>query len=333
MYHALCLLDLLHVMNVEPCPDAGLRDIAARGASFLAAMAHPNGEVFRLNDSAWGIAPPAGDVVDYARRVLGAAVPGQPPARAIFRDTGYAVCRDGHDLLVVDAGDVGPSCQPGHAHGDIFSFELSLDGCPVIVDSGVCEYEPGPMRDHVRSTAAHNTIEVDGRDQCEFWAAFRVARRGRPRDVGFSVAPEAFRVSGWHDGYHRLSGKPTHRREFTWRDGVLVVRDHVWGRAAHRIASRLHVHPACTLERCSDSEVLVHHGAGHAAIAFAGPGRLSIEEGWFCPEFGRKLRSKVLTFRARASQWQGAFQIAKGATQAPFDLNAAARVGGRLLSF
>ena len=36
-----------------------------------------------------------------------------------------------------DAGDIGPDYQPGHAHGDMLSFELSLNGHRVIVDSGV----------------------------------------------------------------------------------------------------------------------------------------------------------------------------------------------------
>lgn len=42
----------------------------------------------------------------------------------------------------------------------MLSFEWYLDGEPVVVDTGVYEYEPGPMRHYVRSTAAHNTVHI-----------------------------------------------------------------------------------------------------------------------------------------------------------------------------
>ena len=44
-------------------------------------------------------------------------------------DTGYYGARsaDGH-YVVCDAAPIGPDYNPGHAHGDLFSFELSLGG-------------------------------------------------------------------------------------------------------------------------------------------------------------------------------------------------------------
>ena len=91
----------------------------------------------------------------------------------------------------------------------MFSYELSLDGRRVVVDGGTSTYEAGPERDWVRSTRAHNTVEVAGEDQCEFFAAFRVGRRGRPRDVTASVSAEGLHLAGWHDGYRRLPGRPS----------------------------------------------------------------------------------------------------------------------------
>ena len=85
--------------------------------------------------------------------------------------------------MFVDAGPIGPAYLSVHGHGDIYSYELSLDGRRVVVDGGTSTYQAGPERDWVRSTRAHNTVEVAGADQCEFFGAFRVGRRGRPRDV------------------------------------------------------------------------------------------------------------------------------------------------------
>ena len=113
-------------------------------------------------------------------------------------------------------------------------------------DAGVTSYEADPMRQYCRSTRAHNTVEVGGADQCEFWSAFRVARRGRPRDVVFERLEDGFRLTGWHDGYERLRGRPRHQREFVWSGrGTLRVRDLVRGRRPLRAVSRLHLHPTC----------------------------------------------------------------------------------------
>ncbi len=103
----------------------------------------------------------------------------------------------------MDAGPIGPDYLPGHGHGDMFSYELSLDGRRVVVDGGTSTYEAGPERDWVRSTRAHNTVEIAGEDQCEFFGAFRVGRRGRPRDVAAEVTADGLHVAGWHDGYRQ----------------------------------------------------------------------------------------------------------------------------------
>ena len=51
-----------------------------------------------------------------------------------------------------------------HAHCDLLSFVLWVNGQPLLVDSGTYMYH-GPWRDHFRLTAAHNTVMVDGREQ------------------------------------------------------------------------------------------------------------------------------------------------------------------------
>ncbi len=130
--------------------------------------------------AAFGIAPEPAAILDYARR-LGLDVPAF--ASGSFPETGYHVWRAGGDALIVDAGPIGPDYLPAHGHGDIFSFELSLDGQRVVVDGGTSSYEAGAERDWARSTRAHNTVEIAGADQAEFFGAFRVGRRGRPRDV------------------------------------------------------------------------------------------------------------------------------------------------------
>src|SRR5262249_44187911 len=156
-------------------------------------------------------------LLDFLGRLTGGAAPAAPPGAFALPEAGYFGTHDaGGHYLVCDAAPIGPDHLPGHAHGDIFSFELSLAGRRVVVDAGVFGSEADERRRFARSTRAHNTVEIDGEDQAEFWAAFRVARRGRPRDVVFRALPRGFRLEGWHDGYARLRGAPRHARRFAW---------------------------------------------------------------------------------------------------------------------
>jgi uncharacterized heparinase superfamily protein len=231
-----------------------------RAAAYLC---HPDGEIALLNDSAFGIANPPGDLIEAEVR----------PGPFALPQTGYYGARSGAGHYVIcDAAPIGPDYLPGHTHGDIFSFELSLGGRRVVVDAGVHGYEADALRSYCRSTRAHNTVEVEGQDQCEFWAAFRVARRGRPRDVAWRPLDAGFELEGWHDGYERLRGRPGHRRRFRWHDaGVLLVRDTVRAGVPVAVRSRLHLHPDCELVSLDERSARVRHPGGQCAIAFDGP--------------------------------------------------------------
>jgi uncharacterized heparinase superfamily protein len=134
----------------------------------------------------------------------------------------------------------------------MFSFELALGGRRVIVDSGTYDYVPSEMRAYCRSTAAHNTVTINGQDQAEFWAAFRVGRRGHPHDVRMASTSDGFELSGWHDGYRHLPGRPVHRRRFHWHDaGSLVIHDEIIASQPVTAVARLHLHPDCRLVETS----------------------------------------------------------------------------------
>ena len=104
----------------------------------------------------------------------------KPEFKGQLKDSGFYIFQktiDGHTWkLVVDAGQPGPKYIPGHAHCDAMSFELFCDGKPVVVNCGTYAYQC-KERSFFRSTAAHNTVMVDGTEQSQCWGAFRLAKR------------------------------------------------------------------------------------------------------------------------------------------------------------
>jgi uncharacterized heparinase superfamily protein len=299
MYHqrVLYLLLLLHAAGPTE-----VRKVVApyvpRAATALRQLCHPDGGIALLNDAAFDICtPPDALLAGYGASGL---PPLPPPTDGpwALSDAGYYGWRDdAGTYLVCDAGAIGPDYQPGHGHGDMLSFELSLNGHRVIVDSGVHDYLEGDMRSYCRSTRAHNTVEIDGADQCEFWADFRVARRGHPFDIDWRRGDGSFFLQASHDGYARLPGSPVHKRRFVWdKSGGLKVTDEILSPKPHTTVSRLHLHPDCQVEEFEGKQVTVRYAGGTFRVAFNGGGALMQEESHYCPEFGKRYTNTCLAF-------------------------------------
>jgi hypothetical protein len=195
MYHILSLLDLriLRDSGALPPDTQPLVEKAVFASEIaVAAMVHPDGEVALFNDSWLGEGPPA--VV----AVPGLALRPERPTRYVLPDAGYVRLACGGDSVVMDFGSCGPDDNPGHAHADFLSLELSVSGRRLLVDTGVPTYSEGDQRDMSRSAAAHNGPIRTGLEPIEFWQSFRVGHRGYAHAL--PVADE-MTFAAWHDGY------------------------------------------------------------------------------------------------------------------------------------
>lgn len=316
MYHAEVLDDLL---DLQTLTSASGRPLACapllsesidRMADFLEAVLHPDGEIPLFNDSAFGMSPASRDLLLRAGR-LSTACGRAGNAVTILPETGYAVMREprSKSCLIFDCGAVGPDFQPGHAHCDVLSYELSLDGQRVVVDTGVSTYEPGPERHYERSTAAHNTLRIDGEEQAEIWASFRVGRRPkvRPMDSG-QVKRYAF-MRGLHQAYRRLG--VVHARQIILCPGnCWVVIDSLEGGGWHRVESFIHFHPGVQVGACTEGErsfagdlrkrFLLSFASHRYFLLSSEAGNFALKEAWYSPEFGRRQKQTVCCWA-----WQG----------------------------
>src|SRR2546421_7554663 len=100
----------------------------------------------------------------------------------------------------------------GHSHGGLLSFELFMGGKPIVVDPGTFTYSTREWRDHFRSAAAHNVVEID--DQPIFvperrfgWGRSAWGRKGeREAGTGTRVA------AGYASDGRSLGGKGKRKR-------------------------------------------------------------------------------------------------------------------------
>ncbi|MCB1757812.1 MAG: alginate lyase family protein, partial [Gammaproteobacteria bacterium] len=306
MYHSIFVEDLLDLLNyrVPGCYRnetlALLENSALQASLFLRDIRMPDGQIPLFNDAAFAIAPEPDVILDYSRRVLNKDLSDTQhfPRQISFPATGYFIIGEGDDRLIIDCGETGPRYQPGHTHCDTLSFELAIKGQRVIVDTGTYDYEPGAKRRYDRSTAAHNTLMIDGIDQSEVWGLFRVARRASPLSADLSIEADGKAVfCGSHDGYQRLRSKLTHVRQVNfdpargWR-----IEDTVTGRGEHRIESFIHLHPRLQPQENGGQgfRLLDADGKAVAEIVIAEGLDADVSNTVYHPQFGVEQPCKVI---------------------------------------
>jgi uncharacterized heparinase superfamily protein len=251
-YHCQVLGDLLDIRDLLRASSAaevpGLASALKRMRAWLGAMLLPDGDVPLFNDCT---------LVGTDRIArLGPAAPPQQRV-TLLEPSGYVVLRPSERIhLVADVGLPSPPELPAHAHADCLSFELAVDGQRVIVDSGTSTYQ-GERRAYERSTAAHNTVEVDGADQTEVWGTFRAARLARPTLEALTEEAGVVELRASHDGYRRLPGAPRHTRTWRCSGSTVAIVDEVTGAGRHRARMFLHFAPAMDLAQSNDGSVVV----------------------------------------------------------------------------
>jgi uncharacterized heparinase superfamily protein len=301
MYHALALEDALDLHNLErAASSSGIEETAmpiAPMRDWLAAMRHPDGEIALFNDAAIGIAPSPAELEAYAHRLglplLGAAPPSSLPV------SGYERLEMGPAVVLADVAPLGPDYLPAHGHADTLTFEMSLDGRRLIVNSGTSVYGLGAERLRQRGTSAHNTVVLDGQDSSEVWGGFRVARRATVSGRQRQDRADEMLLTATHDGYRRLPGRPVHRRTWRLTGDRLAIADNVEG-GFTQAEAMLHFHPGVRVERrCSDIIATLENGR-EVVIAVAGA-LVSIEPCLYHPEFGLAIESHKLVARMTGS--------------------------------
>lgn len=293
MYHSVILEDLLDLFNLTrtypECSEQRIdfEDIIQRMRHCLQTLTHADGDIAFFNDAALNIACPPATLEDYAKRLGLAPLKPQHRALSVLADSGYLRLQSGPALVLLDVAPIGPDYLPGHAHADTLSFELSLSGRRVLVNSGTSCYGISQQRQYERSTAAHNTVVIDNCDSSEVWSGFRVARRARPSGLTFNENKDEIVVECAHNGYQRLPGRPLHRRRWSLQKNALIITDSIDG-SFDTASAYFHFHPDFELSMVSDavSGELLLANQQHFLRWQVQQGEARIIDSSYHPEFG-----------------------------------------------
>ena len=228
-----------------------------------------------FNDSAKGIAPIPSEIFDYARRLNFKWKPLQ------LKESGFRKVKTTQLEGFLDVGNITATYQPGHTHADTFTYELRVDGKPLVVDTGISTYNKTSRRQYERSTAAHNTVTVDAKDSSQVWGGFRVGKRAHVR-----VLEETSNlVKAIHDGFGKTK---LHIRTFLWSDKMFTVKDEI--SAASTAISYIHLTPGLKILSKGGDEFVTERGK----IKVFGASHIDIEENQISDRYNSLSTSLVI---------------------------------------
>lgn len=277
MYHCIILERILDCINYTTSATASLlfNDIydcltnAAKAMiGHLMNIVWDDGTIPLTNDSALGIAPDPKLLLDYAHRL------GVDSQSINMKECGYRRLRTGRMNMLADVGNMTASFQPGHSHADTFSYELRIDGNPFIVDTGISTYQKDERRQYERSTEAHNTVVLDGRNSSEVWSGFRVGRRA---EVMIKKDTDSF-IEACHNGFGR---NHLHNRIFRSVQDSIEIQDIVTGPGEP--VSLIHFAPDVTVIEYDTSHILTDR----AQITLSGATGISMIQELASTEYNR----------------------------------------------
>ena len=184
---------------------------------------------------------------------------GKEPSK--FDEGGYYILKADTPVrakLIFDAGPIGLGSIAAHGHADALSFVLYIDGRQFFIDPGTYTFVANdPYRNYFRSTAAHNTVVVDGKDQSEMGGPFLWTRKAESVLEEFLSTKSYDRVVASHNGYSSLPDPVVHRRiiELDKRYATIAIRDCIEANTRHTITLYFHLAPSCDVRSKSPNHL------------------------------------------------------------------------------
>jgi uncharacterized heparinase superfamily protein len=222
-----------------------------------------------------------------------------------FEDGGLYIMRTPAIYLLSVCHRIGVRGLGPHKHNDWLSFELCVEGRPVIVDPGTFCYADSTLRRLFRSTAYHNTVVVDGEEQLAIdGPPFGLVRpHGNVRVLQWESSRRRDLLEVEHTGYTRLRSPVVHRRHFELhkdQDQIDII-DTIDGKGEHVLEWYLHLDAGLSCET-DGPRAMVRHDAQHLVAIEARDGRTpEVRSGWISRAYNRREEARYVYMRAEGA--------------------------------
>jgi len=289
MYHKIILEDVMRVAKAVKNTDkewyGELSLTMQKMADAVWSLEEGMGHTPLFNDAGDNVARPLDGLLDALREEF--QITPDRAGKKAFPNAGYYCLGNAGIKILMDAGEIAPDYMPGHGHCDGLSFELAYRGSTVFANSGTGQYQ-GPLRSYFRSTAAHNTVLIDGQEQSECWGEHRVGKR--ITNVSGSCGDT------WVEGSLTTCFGKRQKRRIELKENMAEILDTVEGQAKayfhldseyEYIPQRFSILVRSRKEEVTICEIRVPYGDG---VTFYTGGDISS----YAPKFGEIRQTQVL---------------------------------------
>src|SRR5229473_7421136 len=199
----------------------------------------------------------------------------------VLPKSGIGVLRHGSAELLFFAIPNGIFGKGSHTHNDKLSFVLRVGGQEVLSDPGTgCYTRDIAIRNRFRSTAAHNTLLIDGTEQNRIHSGpgglFLLGNEAAVSQIQEGGEAQGYFLRAAHTGYASLG--VVHTRTIRVVDGekAFVIEDELGGDGVHAFELNFQLAPNRSAEvAMAENGILCRIlGDGQIQLAVAGPARL-----------------------------------------------------------
>jgi Heparinase II/III-like protein/Heparinase II/III N-terminus len=218
---------------------------------------------------------------------------------------GYYIMRDGWtraaNYMLLDAGPHG-ALNCGHAHADALAFDLAAQGRTLLIDPGTYTYTgASSLRDHFRSTQAHNTLTIDDEPSSVPAGPFSWQHSAHARAHTWHTHARFDYFAGAHDGYARIAGHDRHERAVLFlKHDYWIMRDRVAATGTHRyqlnfhfapdVAPQIDMNDDAAMLRVMSDEVVLTLGT------YSRAGAWHVTQDWVSPCYGARTPAPVARY-------------------------------------
>ena len=315
-YHALVLEAYLLAMYVATRHHVELpedfKQAVHKMSKVLAALLRPDGSIPQIGDNdsgvlvLWNIQPSTqrAYMLDWAKRILDTSdLQIDDNSSHAFEDSGTYVLQNLLSHMVFRRGDSGLLGFGQHAHNDMLSIDLSVDGQAFIVDPGSGAYTPDLIqRNRFRSLAYHSSVLVDGQEPNPLPPdPFRLYDQAKPEVLRWESSIDADKLVACHYGYERLASPVKHTRTILHEKikNTYLIEDEISGRGQHSIEQRFHLAPGLNVEMKDDYIVLSapHKQVGLRIVPLSQNYQIHWQDAEYSPGYAQTQPSKILIFK------------------------------------
>jgi Uncharacterized protein conserved in bacteria len=205
--------------------------------------------------------------------------------------------------LLAVCHQIGVNGRGPHKHNDWLSFELCVDGKPVIVDPGTYCYTGNiEMRRLFRSTAYHNTVVVDGEEQIPIHNSMfgLINPSGQVNILRWESDEQCDLLEAEHTGYTRLPHPVVHRRRFSLDkvEEEVVITDSFSGKERHILEWYLHLDNGYGCDMVDNKIIVSSKQKPCLEIAFSDHTITpQIKDGWISKSYNRRENGETIYWR------------------------------------